>query len=125
MGLFNLFSKVPHWVKVFPDEGDRDVFKTMLRNGANLDEPREIIFCMYASRPNADKIVKAVRQKGWQCDVEKSADPDAAQSDQDHFIEVKKDGYVITADSFTEDKQLMVTLADKFQADYDGWYASV
>jgi thermostable 8-oxoguanine DNA glycosylase len=124
MGLFDLFSKVPGWVKNYPDEDDKEVFKSLIKNGANLDEPRELIFCIYASRENADKIIKVAKQAGWQCDVDQSADP-TPEPGEEYFVEVKKDGYVITPDAFTEDKEKMEVLARKYDAAYDGWYASV
>ena len=116
-------KQLPTWIASLPFERDRQTVVSLLQAGAKLDEPREMIFCVYASKESAVKIQNESKRYGWNCTVSKSANPNAGKLA--YFLELKQTGYALNLKNFMDDKTSIQSLVEKYGAEYDGWYASV
>jgi hypothetical protein len=117
-------TKYPDWVKNYPKEDDREVLKTLIKNGADLSQPREMIFCVYGGNENAVSLQKDPELKDWNVTVTPSGDPEP-EAGYEYFVEIRQDDYVVTPESLAKDQSLIEGIAEKHHAFYDGWYASV
>lgn len=116
-------KRLPEWVGSLPFEGDRQTVYSLVQAGANLAEPREMIFCVYATKKGATGIQRDSKQYGWTCSVQEAATSSAGE--QEYLIELKQSGYILNLKNFLDDKTSIQSLAKKYGAVYDGWYASV
>lgn len=124
----NPFKKTPpgpEWLDQITDDGDREVMVQLVKSGADLDQPREMIFCVYAKTENVEDFIKEIKNMDWDCEVNEAHDESGQIRADEWFVEIKRDGYVIAPQSFNQDRQGIEKLSLKYNADYDGWYASV
>jgi hypothetical protein len=116
-------KKEPDWISKVSFTGDQETMRALIKAGAVLENPREMIFCVYADEENSEKIKKEAEAINWDCTPAKSADPNAGELT--HYLELKRNGYILGLDRFEQDKQTIQALANKYHGHYDGWYASV
>jgi hypothetical protein len=102
---------------------DQDVIDTMLKNGADLSQPREMVFCVYASHSNAQTVCDAIGALGWECAAYASGDANPKPGEE-LFIEIKRTDYILAPQQFFADKAQITAIAAQYGASYDGWYAS-
>jgi regulator of RNase E activity RraB len=112
----------PAWISRLTDAGDRQVLTSMVNKGANLEKPREMIFCIQASDENAKKIKQDAEAMGWKFAVAGTTANDAGEPIV--LIDLIDDEYVISLESFERDSLAFDRLARKYNAERDGWYAS-
>jgi len=118
------FSKaqVPAWVRDFPSEADRAALIALAKaSSGKFEKPREMNFSIFElkSEEDAENAVHTIQAKGWQCRMQRQAD-----EAQYFVIDATKQGYVINEQNYTADVAFFSRLADLYQAQYDGWYAS-
>lgn len=125
MNLFSFMAKKPdpEWIDDITYEGDKETVRALVKAGAKLEEPREIVFCVYTTEAAAPRIVDDLTMQGWTVQSTPTADADTDALSQ--YIEIKKEPYAIVAKDFEQDKQTIQTVAQKYGGEYDGWYASV
>lgn len=118
----NIFgSKVPKWVNSLDTE-DREVISHLIKQGANLSDARTINFSTYGykDRELARKVMAIFNAAGWTATYDQQADDPTL-----FVVDANKQDYVITYDSFINDKAYFVEVAMKNDAEYDGWSASI
>lgn len=118
------FKKIPKWVEELPDsDPNKEVLIQLSRaSKKTLESPREMNFDIkdVKSFEDAQEMQALLEGQEWSC---------AIQSDQDGlgyvWVAAQKGKYSITKESLQKDEALFMELARKYDATYDGWYASL
>jgi Regulator of ribonuclease activity B len=115
-------SKVPRWVREYPIELDRVALTALIKKGKiKIDEPREMNFQLFnfSSAKSLAAAISKAELDGWSCRSEKQAD----NSELATLIATKSE-YVISEEQYKRDTIFFFRLAEMYDAEYDGWFAS-
>jgi Regulator of ribonuclease activity B len=100
---------------------DLAILDQLMKHGADLSEPRHVVYYSYApSKPVADAMGREAETRGFAAAVrEPLADYPGQWSVICEIHTVTSPDFVRDSDDFFQD------LADRHDAEYDGWEASV
>ncbi len=115
-------NEIPDWVSNYPSKDNQATLIALIEAGADLSLPREMNFSIFSipSESDTDNAVQELANQGWSCRADRQVDNPSL-----YLIDATKTGYIIDEVAFTCDKELFVNLAAKYNAEYDGWFASV
>lgn len=117
-------KNIPKWVKQL-DETDpnKTIYLQLIENGdGGIETPREINFSIkdISSSEDAENIVEYCKKKKWHSGIYKDSEDESK-----FWVECSKKSYVISERRVDEDEAFFSKIANMYNADYDGWYASV
>jgi hypothetical protein len=114
---------IPDWVQNLHDEENKELLLQIIAvDSGPLETPREMNFAIkeVASQEHATALQLSIAQQGWHVDVVEDV------SDSKLFwVEAQKTDYVISEQGLEGDEHFFESLAQKYHATYDGWYAAV
>lgn len=115
---------IPAWVKDLDDaDPNKTIYLQLIEHGEKkLETPREAAFAIMniSNKEDAENIAYYAEQEKWI--------PEISFDDEDktnYWVECTKKDYVISKDRVDEDEAYFTKLARLYDAEYDGWYASV
>jgi hypothetical protein len=101
---------------------DRHTVEQLVASGADLAQPRHVVFYVYAADSGtAEAVARLIHdQTGLDATIQESASNDGTWC-----IEAEHSGVVLTPEWLTSTKGSIETVADEHGSEYDGWVASV
>ncbi|QQR51979.1 ribonuclease E inhibitor RraB [bacterium] len=119
-----LFNKIPKWVNEIADNDPNKKLLQQLSQASNkpLSTPREMNFDIRNLKrlEDAEALSQHLNKIDWVTKIEKDhLNPDLL------WVTATKQNYAITEQTLFDDQALIIRLANIFDAEYDGWYASV
>jgi len=100
---------------------DLAVLGQLMNAGADLSQPREVVYYLYLPCEDVARSVQAeVHGKGFEAEVREPREGFAGQ-----WAVACKRRAVVTPDFVREADDMFQTLADRHKGEFDGWEASV
>src|SRR5690348_13043798 len=115
-------SRVPKWVKSFPDETVKEALLQLAHTSSGMfDKPREMNFVLYGVSDGEElsAIKDKLDAKGWHCSTVQQAD-----EPNKLVLTARKYDYRITEENFKNDMLYFIRMSNLYEVGYDGWYAS-
>ena len=80
-----------------------------------------MIFTLYGftDTVSLENAIGVINEAGWECSAQRQLDEPGK-----YLVECKKSGYSITEQSYHEDTQYFLRIAEMYKVGYDGWHAS-
>lgn len=104
-------------------EEDRLVVEALLKAGADLSQPREVLHYFYFSNEvNAESVAAELRRSGFV--VEGPCQAGAAGETPNQWRVIAKTVTVVSLDSAYEHTSRFRALANQSRGEYDGWEAA-
>ena len=102
--------------------GDLAVLASLIEHGADLTQPREVIFYLYfTNREGAELASEVARREAYNAEVR---EPLPDNPDQWSLV-CQRDNIVTTPEYIRDADTFFDALAEAHGGDYDGWEASV
>jgi hypothetical protein len=103
-----------------PREGDRMILSQLMKRGAEMTKPREVLHYLYLpSQESTDRAAETLRAQGYEAEAQLAAN--AASDPPNPWLVLAKIQGVVNNETVELMRQAFEKLATEYNGGYDGW----